>query len=377
MGHETEFQSVVNGINAAALDMTLWPDTLGAMTDLFGAVFADFEVLQKDTLRPVFMEHSAGINLDSADAYISHSGALNPRIAPILSGSAGAINYDYAHFSERELAADEFYSDFLAPDDLRYFVSGNVLNNATHVGLFALQRSPSHGHVDTDEIRLMERLIPHLQQALDVRFRLARASRRDRFYLEGLSELDEAAFLVDRFGRVLYENPLAERLCSTRDGVTAHSGTLMFADGDAQGYYARSCASLLLEEARDVGVAARNFPARRPSGARPYLVSMRPVPPSDTFAEVMLGATAILFIRDPEVFALLDAELLAHSYALTPAETELACAFDRGAVLADIADTRGVSITTVRTQLYSLMGKLAVSRQTDLTRLLRQYRRPG
>lgn len=86
-----------------------------------------------------------------------------------------------------------------------------------------------------------------------------------------------------------------------------------------------------------------------------------------------MGAVAIVFIRDPETYVLLDRNLLIDSYGLTTAEADLATMLDSGATPADIAERRGVSITTVRTQLYTLMAKLGVNRQPELARLLRQY----
>ena len=118
------------------------------------------------------------------------------------------------------------------------------------------------------------------------------------------------------------------------------------------------------------------FPARRLSGARSFIVSVRALSRAAPFADALLGAAAIVFIRDPDTHISIDAALLADSYALTTAETELAVAIDWGKSLAEVADRRGVSITTVRSQLYALMAKLDVNRQTDLVRLLRQYRRP-
>jgi len=81
-------------------------------------------------------------------------------------------------------------------------------------------------------------------------------------------------------------------------------------------------------------------------------------------------------IRDPEIFGGIDPALLAESYELSPAEIDLAVAMHGGATVREIAARRGVAITTVRTQLYALMGKMYVNRQIDLIRLLQQYRSP-
>lgn len=176
---------------------------------------------------------------------------------------------------------------------------------------------------------------------------------------------------------MIHENPLAEKLCSAVDGLTFSSGMLVFADREAQHQFARAWGSLSAEDGLHINASERDFVARRPSGRRPYLVSLRPVPASDSLADVLLGAGGMLFVRDPETYTSLDTALLTDSYRLTPVETDLAVTIDDGGTLIDIANRRDVSVTTVRTQLYSLMAKLGVNRQVDLVRLLRQYGRPG
>ena len=85
--------------------------------------------------------------------------------------------------------------------------------------------------------------------------------------------------------------------------------------------------------------------------------------------------SAIVLIRDSEVYVRLDTDLLMRSYPLSAAEIEIAQAFDSGLPLHDIAQWRGVVISTVRGQMYSLMAKLSVNSQAELARLLRQYGR--
>lgn len=376
MASEAAFVDVVERVQAAALDDRLWHGALGSIADIFGGASADIEVIDKRSFRPLFMDHSQEISEENAQAYLNHYAAINPRIQPILRRPVGSVNFDAALFDDAQIAADEFYMDFLASHDLRYFISGNLLNTGNSMGLMALQRTYDQGHVDQAEIALMGRLMPHLQQALDLRFRLSRADWETNAYLEGLAGLNEATLLVDTRGRILYESPLATELFVAGDGIAATSGMLNLKDRAAAEKFAASLASLSWSEGDKIDMGTRSFPARRLSGARPFIVSVRALSRAAPFADALLGAAAIVFIRDPETYTSLDADLLSQSYQLTPAESDLAVAFDLGASLTDIADRRGVSITTVRTQLYTLMSKLGVNRQTDLVRLLRQYRQP-
>jgi len=55
---------------------------------------------------------------------------------------------------------------------------------------------------------------------------------------------------------------------------------------------------------------------------------------------------------------------------LSPAEARIAAAMMAGKRLSEVAADRGVQITTVRTQLGSILKKVGVKRQSDLLRVL-------
>jgi len=57
-------------------------------------------------------------------------------------------------------------------------------------------------------------------------------------------------------------------------------------------------------------------------------------------------------------------------FGLSPAEARVAAALMTGKSLANIAAAYGVQITTVRTQLRSVLRKVGVKRQFDLVRML-------
>jgi DNA-binding CsgD family transcriptional regulator len=68
-------------------------------------------------------------------------------------------------------------------------------------------------------------------------------------------------------------------------------------------------------------------------------------------------------------------------FRLTPAEARIALGIAEGATLAAIAEARGVSVSTARTQLKSVFAKTNVHRQAELVALLagpyRRRRGPG
>ena len=183
--------------------------------------------------------------------------------------------------------------------------------------------------------------------------------------------------LTDSAGMILDHNSAAAELFALGEGLAVIDRKLSFSDKDAAQKYVHALASLRDSEDDQAGTVSRAFVIPRPDGNRPYLVALRRLPrlsEDEAGDPVRRNSIIMVVIRDPDVFADIDADLLRQSYELSPAEVELAVALDRGGAMRDIAASRGVAITTVRTQLYALMSKLDVNRQIDLIRLLRQYR---
>ena len=275
--------------------------------------------------------------------------------------------------SDAEMDRNEFYSDFLGPWGLRYFVAAQILCTESHQAVFSVQRSPKQGHVDREEMTLMERLVPHLRQASELKFRLAAVQFGEQLGLGNLELLEDGCVVIDRSGRVMHLNSRAHDIVARPDGISTSNNQLTLADKDAARHYRKVIGELVLD---DADVAGRDFPAPRPSGGRPFVISVRPLPREGEFSRYTPSAAAIVFIRDPARFTRLNTELFRQTYGLSQAEAGLAAALDRGATAREIAQDREVSITTVRSQLYALMSKTGVRRQTDLVRLMSQYRRP-
>jgi DNA-binding CsgD family transcriptional regulator len=79
---------------------------------------------------------------------------------------------------------------------------------------------------------------------------------------------------------------------------------------------------------------------------------------------------ATLMIVDPQEKRQLHELHLTEWFRLTRAEAELACALANGERLESFSSKKGVKISTVRTQLSSVLSKTGMERQSDLVGLL-------
>jgi DNA-binding CsgD family transcriptional regulator len=76
-----------------------------------------------------------------------------------------------------------------------------------------------------------------------------------------------------------------------------------------------------------------------------------------------------MFLIDPENVRDISTERLAALFNLTPSEAEVLCSLVQGHSATEIADIRGTSPLTVRTQVKSIYGKTRVTTRSDLVRL--------
>jgi DNA-binding CsgD family transcriptional regulator len=369
---QSTFLNAVEKVYETALYDDRWSSSLDAIANIFGAVGVSFEIFESATNQPIAIELGSELCVPAAQVYMDYYGRISPRVKYNNGKPSGFVSYDHMILTESEMDRDEYYADCMAPAGLRYFLAVQVFCSASHQAVFAAQRSPSQGHVGDAEIATLKRLLPHLQQATDLRFRLTAAQIVGGQDLEGLEHLNEACLTIDKTGKALHVNSAAAEIFSRNDGVALQNSRLNFGDKLAAHWFGNALARLDSVDGEDL--TERDFSVRRSSGKRPYLIAIRALPRLNEFTPYAEPAAAMVFLRDPEYYTRINSDLLKRSYGLSAAETELAAALDRGLTLHDVANERGVSITTVRTQLYALMAKLNVNRQTDLARLLTRYR---
>jgi hypothetical protein len=171
------YVQAVEVIYASGADSGRVPDALEAINRLLGGLGATLEVIDKATQRPIEF-HSAGLPSPAGARYFDHFAALNPRISPGLRQRSGEVGFDYQLLDEPAMAQDAFYSEFLPELDLRYFISAVVEQTPDRLVAVSVQRTRRQGHVDAEEISLMQRLCPHVRNRASAQGRSHRSCQR-------------------------------------------------------------------------------------------------------------------------------------------------------------------------------------------------------
>lgn len=171
--------------------------------------------------------------------------------------------------------------------------------------------------------------------------------------LATLDHLSVALFLSSDRGSVLHANRSAGDLLAAGDGILTDSGQhLKFGN--------RSLAEVVLRARAER--CRIHFAVKRPSGSRPYTVSVIPLVPA-----MPSQAVAAVFVFDPEDRV---AKIPAGLYDLTSKERTIAEHLAQGRSIDEAAATEGIARSTARTHLRHIFDKVGVKRQSELVAVL-------
>jgi DNA-binding CsgD family transcriptional regulator/GAF domain-containing protein len=367
-----QLPSTIEAIYAAGLDAERWPQALALVTQLVGGVGSTLEIFDRRSL--THREYlSFGVPSPGEIAYLSHYVAMNPRIPDALPCKAGEIVWDYRMLDEQGIDRSPFYREFLAPMDMRYAVAGILKTASTEFGVFAVQRSARHGHIDRAEAAIMERLAPHVSQAIDMTRRLRSERSAGQSLEHALDWLADGVALIRADGSIAYANDAFQGIARAADGLRIKKNALELAGAAARGRFDAAIAGILALGGGTLHATGADFAVARPSGAAPYVLSVRPLKPS-RHERSSRSAVAIVFIRNPPDHGNDDIALLREMFEFTNAEAGLALALRQGVSLGDYARSNEVSQNTVYTHLRRIREKTGCHSLPELIGRLNEAR---
>jgi DNA-binding CsgD family transcriptional regulator len=188
--------------------------------------------------------------------------------------------------------------------------------------------------------------------------------RRDSVVLRALDQLCAGVIIVDSGGQVIEMNRAVESIVQLEDGLSIRNGRLC----TRRTFETVKVAKLIAAATADAksSAAAGRMLVGRCDVLPPYVLTVAPL---RTDMAVDNRRLALIVVVDPQRHSPSETDL-AEFFGLSPAEARLAAALLTGKTLSQIAASTGVRITTLRTQLGSILRKVGAERQSDLIRIL-------
>lgn len=273
-------------------------------------------------------------------------------------------------FTSDELKHDPLRQEFCPRYGIGSFAAHLVSPMPNLIVAFSVQGDARKGEFERRQLATLDLLGRHAARALTISMRLSQAAHVERVLNQTLSQIDCAAFLVDRQLRVVRMNAAAERLVG--NGLTVREGSLEAATPRGQAALRRLIKSILNVSARCDDLSA--IAIERP-GRQPLVLQAVPIGP-DAFSDSGMSAIAALILAvETETSERPNLARELTLLGLTPAEAKIAALMGIGLSRVEVAERLGVSPLTVAGTAKSVYSKLAISRQSQLVSLVERLGR--
>jgi len=298
--------------------------------------------------------------------YLQYYGGLDTRIPVIAQTPVGQVYVDDRQMPFRAVASSEIFHDFFRPLGLGQGMATTLFAADSRIGLVSVHRAIDDGGFPAEAVSLFEWLAPHIVRALQVQRQVQRAENIARGMALTLDHFSVAVFLVNGTGMVRDMNcHAAEMLQEPSFPLQVVANRLSARDGRGVDVLREqiACAVGIAGGAPNMTPKLLNF--RRRGGTSAVSIMIAPLRLGSQVGPACEPLAAI-FLSDPSQAHTLDAPVLMQQFGFTQAEASLASALTQGTSLTEIADTRRVSVETVRTLLKRAMAKTESHSQGQL-----------
>ncbi len=367
-----QFSEFTSCIYDAAVGVSTWEEVLDKLVAMCGGTAAGMLLTEPGLSRIVATSTTA--NPEAVNSYNDYYSRLDDMAVIIHRSEPGTMLCSRQVTPPPAIRHSRFFNEWISTwvnsRERGDCIATNLVQHKNSTNWLTIT-SPlrKRSFATTERYRLIQRLLPHFRQSLQIQKRLGELQLRQYGTLEILARLAYGAVLLSQSGRVVFINPAAETLLRLSDGLSA----------DKTGYLHTCLINESLKLKRMIGAACQknhdglrsggNMLISRPSCKRAFLVHTLPLGnelPDLTDSSV----SAMLLIVDPENAPEPLPATLHNLFDLTAAEAKVALQVIKDEKLQDVADRLSISLSTVRTHLQHVFEKTGTHRQADLARLL-------
>lgn len=299
-----------------------------------------------------------------------HDPTLNPRVRAGTSIPELAVRAECDFITPEEARRDPHYT-WARHHGIGFIcLTPLIIRPDMLIGL-SVSRSSETGHITPTQRQVFASLAAHVRAAVRTQLLIERDAAA--LLVGAMEAMSLTAFACNRAGQVIAMTPKAEQLVLKGSYLKLRTKMLQAEFEQETNYLLRA-----------IQIAAKGL--TRPSSPllRSFFIHSATAPLSPVMVDVIsLPQRSFTFGFRPQVMIVVrgleqDEEQLTvalrMAFGVTAAEAKVAILLAGGQSPQDIAQQRGVSVNTIRSQLRSLYDKLGVSRQSELAARLRPLR---
>ena len=363
---------LIDLVYEAVTDPCAWQEVLRRLQEMFAAEAVLLARHDLVTTNGACI-HQIGLDPVLVGRYKSEFAGQNPWMQAETVYQAHAVVVGDDIVRNVDLMKTEFYEHYLRPQRLLHRLCGVVCRYGPEFWYLTAARRPGQPVFGDADKQDLARLLPHVERALELSWEFARERSARHALLDVLDQLPTAIVVVDAEARPVMINAAAEGILALGDGMLISGRRL-----EALWHAERARLAQLIAAACAVPngaamTAGGHLTVTRPSGLRPFLVAVSPLPRSLRDRSGRQTPVAAVIIKDPQAAPHASAESrreLTTLYDLTRAEERLLDLILDGRGLFEAAAHLGVSRNTARTHMKRIYAKTGTSRQAELVRRL-------
>ena len=359
---ELDADAVIAQMYAGAVDSGQWGAAFIALARLVGASAAGCLVQDAVTEQVIDFRLIGMEDTSWADAYPRYYHALDPAYRVIQRGTSGLMYPMHRYISEQAVSRSEYFQDFYLRSGLRYSCGGSVLHGGKRL-IMSAHRPLGARTYDERDVDTLQRVLKHLPQVFRIREMSAQQAHGRFLSIAALDALQQALLIVDVRLRIQYLNPQAKRLLDGALALRVAAGALAIGDARLKHQVAHRVQEVCHAKAR---VHAAPLYTVDGNGRPALEISVLPLRPQLAEGVVSAQPMAMIVLRCPFAAAQgKPAPRIARPYDLSPAEMALARALVAGMTPGEYAASAAVKVSTVRSQIQSILAKTGTRRTTE------------
>ena len=220
-----------------------------------------------------------------------------------------------------------------------------------------------------EELEFANLFIPHFAKAVELSRTFAVLESRFKAVLSALDYYKIGTFIVRPDGTLLLENSAGARVLDDKDGLLKdHNNRLRTVEAEQTELLQQHITTVSATANGESMETEQLLTVPRRSALDPYILSICPLRDPDNTLDARFRG-AIVYVTDPADLSIVSTQGMAKLYDLTPAETAICELLVQGLTTEQIAESRSVTVETVRSQMKSLLHKTRTQSRIQLIRL--------
>ncbi len=367
----TDTLQMIGHIYDVGLSTGHWPDVIDHMVHHLGAKSS--AIFYQDTQLP---ELNAEISVlsefwrsDEIARYRRTAGDEEPSARLMRSAQPGDIVTSESIPWTEKLRIAPYAAKLWHLFGIRAVAAARLNDEAHWFDYITFQFDTRHGPMRPDEMAGLKVLLPHAARAMEISRPIALLERRYRAVLEVLDHLHIGVMVISQRCAVVVANKAAQRVLEAKDGLSLDTRGSLAAENQVTNQGLQQCLRDVIDTSKAAGTSNGSVTlVRRRSGRDPYLLQI--VPLSDHRGHVERGFHgALAFCIDPDETRHVSTNGMQRVYGLTDAESAVCRLVIDGLSYAEMADARGVSPETIKSQVQAALKKTRSENRTMLVRL--------